>query len=183
MIEIFAKTWEFSGAAATKTVAKRANVGETVGMMWRRNKNQRNILLAMILAGVWMSGCGSSGAANQVVVNVSGTASRMLPTQTQTITATVTGATDVSSTFDCSYTTTPNPTTAVPSPKPSASAACDTAKIPAGDPDAGTPAVGTLTPVASTSTAVPSTATFVAPKDFPDQTKFPNVLVTITATS
>src|SRR6266436_4508090 len=141
MIEIFAKTWEFSGAAATKTVAKRANVGETVGMMWRRNKNERNILLAIILAGVWMSGCGSSGAANQVVVNVTGTASVMFPTQTQTITAAVTGATDVSSTFDCSYTTTPNPTTAVPSPKPS------------------------------------------APAVFPDQTKFPNVLVTITATS
>src|SRR6266436_2405704 len=126
MIEIFAKTWEFSGAAATKTVAKRANVGETVGMMWRRNKNERNILLAIILAGVWMSGCGSSGAANQVVVNVTGTASVMVPTQTQTITSSVTGATDVSSTFDCSYTTTPNPTTAVPSPKPSASAECST---------------------------------------------------------
>jgi len=68
--------------------------------------------LATILAGVWMSGCGSSGAANQVVVNVTGTASVMVPTQTQTIIATVTGATDVSSTFDCSYTTTPNPTTA-----------------------------------------------------------------------
>src|SRR6266403_1850684 len=178
MIEIFAKTWEFSGAAATKTVAKRANVGETVGMMWRRNKNERNILLAIILAGVWMSGCGSSGAANQVVVNVTGTASVMFPTQTQTITAAVTGATDVSSTFDCSYTTTPNPTTAVPSPKPSASAECSTATTASGD-----PAVGTLSNIVNTSTTVASTATFAAPAVFPDQTKFPNVLVTITATS
>jgi len=178
MIEIFAKTWEFSGAAATKTVAKRANVGETVGMMWRRNKNARNILLAMILAGVWMSGCGSSGAANQVVVTVSPPPFVMLPTQTQTITATVTGATDVSSAFDCSYTTTPNPTTAVPSPKPSAPAECSTAKTASGD-----PAVGTLSNIVNTSTTVASTATFTAPAVFPDQTKFPNVLVTITATS
>src|SRR5713226_8085069 len=147
-------------------------------MMWRRNKNERNILLAMILAGVWMSGCGSSGAANQVVVNVLGTASVMVPTQTQTITASVTGATDLSSTFDCSYTTTPNPTTAVPSPKPSASAECSTAKTAGGD-----AAVGTLSNIVNTSTTVASTATFTAPAVFPDQTKFPNVLVTITATS
>src|SRR5229473_4449124 len=143
-------------------------------MMWRRNKNDRNILLAMILASVWMSGCGSSGAANQVVVTVTGTASVMVPTQTQTITASVTGATDLSSTFDCSYTTTPNPTTAVPSPKPSASAECSSAA---------NNAVGTLSNIVNTSTTVASTATFTAPAVFPDQTKFPNVLVTITATS
>jgi DNA-binding beta-propeller fold protein YncE len=150
-------------------------------MMWQ--KSARNILLAMTFASLWVSGCGSGSSANKIIVTVTGTASVMVPTQTQTITSTVTGATDVSSTFACTYTTTPNPTTAVPNPKPSASAACDTAKIPTGDPDAGTPAVGTLTPVTSTSTTVASTATFLAPKDFPDQKAFPNVLVTITATS
>src|SRR5229473_2934646 len=128
-------------------------------MMWRRNKNERNILLAMILAGVWMSGCGSSGAANQVVVAVSPSQLVLFPTQTQTMTANVTGATDVSSTFDCSYTTTPNPTTAVPSPKPSASAECSTAKTASGD-----PAVGTLSNIVNTSTTVASTATFNADK-------------------
>jgi len=147
-------------------------------MMWRRNKNQRNILLAMILAGVGMSGCGSSGAANQVVVTVIPSQLVLVPTQTQTMTANVTGATDVSATFDCSFTTTPNPTTAVPSPKPSASAECSTAKTASGD-----PAVGTLSNIVNTSTTVASTATFTAPAVFPDQTKFPNVLVTITATS
>src|SRR5438034_1190247 len=81
-------------------------------MKW--HKNARNSLLAMVFAGLWIGGCGSSSTANQVVVTVTGTASVMVPTQTQTITSTVTGATDVSSTFDCSYTTTPNPTTAVP---------------------------------------------------------------------
>src|SRR5713101_7257971 len=140
-------------------------------MMW--HKSARSILLAMTLASVWVSGCGSSGKANQVVVAATGTVSVMIPTQTQTITATVTGATDVSATFDCSYTTTPNPTTATPSPKPSASAECSTQNG----------AVGTLSNVVNTSTTVASTATFTAPAVFPDQTKFPNVLVTITATS
>jgi DNA-binding beta-propeller fold protein YncE len=145
-------------------------------MKWR--KSARYILLAAAFAALWVSGCGSSSSANQVVVTVTGQFSIMVPTQTQTITANVSGATDVTSTLACTYTTTPNPTTAVPSPKPSASAACDSAKTTAGD-----PAVGTLTPIASTGTTTPSTATFTAPKVFPDQTKLPNVLVTITATS
>jgi len=152
-------------------------------MMW--HKSAKSILLAMTFAGFWMSGCGGSGSANQVIVTVTGTASIMLPTQTQTITASVTGATDVTSTFDCSYTTTPNPTTSVPNPKPSASASCASATVkdPTDPNGAMIPAVGTLTPIASTSTTVPSTATFTAPKFFPDQTKLPNVTVTITATS
>jgi len=145
-------------------------------MKW--HKSTRYILLTAAFAGLWVSGCGSSSSANQVVVSVTGQFSVMVPTQTQTITANVTGATDVTSTFACAYTTTPNPTTAVPSPKPSASADCNTAKTAGGD-----PAVGTLTPIANTVTTTPSTATFVAPAVFPDQTKLPNVIVTITATA
>ncbi len=137
-------------------------------MKW--HKNARNILLAMAFAGLWGSGCGSSGSANQVVVSVSGSFSVMVPTQSQTIVANVTGATDVSSTFACTYTTTPNPTTAVPSPTPSAAAAC-------------TSAVGVLSNIQNTSTTVASTATFTAPSVFPDQKTLPNVIVTITATS
>src|SRR5712664_2744351 len=145
-------------------------------MKW--HKSAKNFLLAMTFAGLWVSGCGSSGAANQVVVSVTGQFSVMVPTQTQTITSSVTGATDVSATFDCSYTTTPNPTTATPNPKPSNSLACDTAKTTGGD-----PAVGALSNIQNTSTTVASTATFTAPAVFPDQTKLPNVIVTITATS
>src|SRR5713226_9725518 len=137
-------------------------------MKW--HKNARSILLAMVFVGVWGSGCGSSGSANQVVVSVSGSFSVMVPTQSQTIVANVTGATDVSSTFACTYTTTPNPTTAVPSPRPSAAAAC-------------TSAVGVLSNIQNTSTTVASTATFTAPSVFPDQKTLPNVIVTITATS
>ena len=137
------------------------------------NKSARNILLATAFAGLGVSGCGSKSAANQVVVNVTGTVSVMVPTETQTITATVTGATDVSATFDCSYTTTPNPTTTTPSPKPSTSLECTTANG----------AVGVLSNIQNSSTTVSSTATFTAPAVFPDQTKLPNVTVTITATS
>jgi DNA-binding beta-propeller fold protein YncE len=150
------------------TLAKRAKVGETVGM--KRHKSARNILLAAAFAGLWVSGCGSSSTANQVVVSVTGTVSVMVPKQTQTITATVTGATDVSATFACTYTTTPNPTTAVPSPTPSAAVAC-------------TPAVGVLSDTPNTSTTVASSETFTAPSVFPDQKTLPNVIVTITATS
>src|SRR5437879_10756459 len=126
-------------------------------MKW--HKSVRNILSAMTFASLWVGGCGSSGTANQVVVTVTGAASVMVPTQSQTITATVTGATDVSATFDCTYTTTPNPTTAVPSPTPSAPLACDTAKTASGD-----PAVGALSNIQNTSTTVASTPTFTAPK-------------------
>ena len=137
-------------------------------MKW--HKSARNILLATALASLWGSGCGSSSTANQVLVSVTGQFSVMVPTQSQTITATVTGATDVSATFACAYTTTPNPTTAVPSPTPSAAVAC-------------TPAVGVLSNIKNTSTTVASTATFTAPSVFPDQKNLPNVIVTITATS
>jgi DNA-binding beta-propeller fold protein YncE len=137
-------------------------------MKW--HKSARNILLAAAFASLWGSGCGSSSTANQVLVSVTGQFSVMVPTQSQTIVATVTGATDVSATFACTYTTTPNPTTAVPSPTPSAAVAC-------------TPDVGVLSNIQNTSTTVASTATFTAPSVFPDQTKLPNVIVTITATS
>src|SRR5229473_472614 len=137
-------------------------------MKW--HKSAKYILLAMAFAGLWGSGCGSSSTANQVVVTVTGTTTVMVPTESQTIAATVTGATDVSATFACTYTTTPNPTTAVPSPTPSAAVAC-------------TSAVGVLSNIQNTSTTVASTATFTAPAVFPDQTKLPNVIVTITATS
>ena len=140
-------------------------------MKW--HKSARNILLATAFAGLWVCGCGSSSTANQVVVNVTGTASVMVPTQTQTITATVTGATDVSSTFDCSFTTTPNPTTTTPNPTPSPSQTCMSANG----------AVGEISNQQNTSTTVASTVTFTAPSVFPDQSKLPNVKVTITATS
>jgi hypothetical protein len=140
-------------------------------MKW--HKNAGNVLLAMAFAGLWVGGCSSSSAVNQVVVSITPSSDILVPTQMVTLTANVSGATDVSSAFDCSYTTTPNPTTATPTPKPSASAACSTQNG----------AVGTLSNIQNSSTTVPSTAVFTAPSVFPDQTKLPNVTVTITATS
>src|SRR5437899_2842434 len=167
----FRKGFAIQQDGASKTIAKHANVGDTVGMTWRKIRNLT--LLATALACLWLSACSSGNKANQVLVNVTGQFSVMLPTQSQTITALVSGATDVSSAFDCSYTTTPNPTTATPSPKPSASADCSSANG----------AVGVLSNIQNTSTTAASTATFTAPQTFPDQTKLPNVTVTITATA
>jgi DNA-binding beta-propeller fold protein YncE len=97
----------------------------------------------------------------------------LVVTQSITLTAVVTGATDVSSTFDCSFTTTPNATTADPNPKASTPAACTTAN---GD-------VGVLSNIQNTSTTANSTATYTAPTKFPDPAKYLNLQVIITATS
>src|SRR5260370_2691053 len=109
-------------------------VGETVGMKW--HKSLRIVLLAAAFASLWVSGCGSSSTANQVLVSVSGSFSVMVPTQSQTIIANVTGPTDVTATFACTYTTTPNPPTAVPNPPPSTSSASDPPNTPTAVPAA-----------------------------------------------
>jgi DNA-binding beta-propeller fold protein YncE len=131
------------------------------------------ILLATAVACLWIDGCSSNSSTNQVVVTITPGSGTLVITQSVTFTAIVTGASNLSATFDCTYTTTPNPTTAVPSPKPSAAASCTSAN---GD-------VGVLSNIDNTSTTVASTATFTAPKAFPDPTKYPNLLITITATS
>src|SRR6266581_4937148 len=172
MLMTFGKALLFSKTAQARTSQNAQMWGDTVGMTWRKIRNLT--LLATALACLWLSACSSSNKANQVLVSFTASlGSVMLPTQSQTITALVSGATDVSSAFDCSYTTTPNPTTATPSPKPSASADCSSANG----------AVGVLSNIQNTSTTAASTATFTAPQTFPDQTKLPNVTVTITATS
>jgi DNA-binding beta-propeller fold protein YncE len=132
-------------------------------------KISKSMLVAAAAACLWASAC-SKSAANQVVVTLSPGSGTLVVTQSVTFTAIITGATDVSATFACTYTTTPNPTTAVPNPKPSAATACTTD-------------TGVLSNTVNTSTTVASTTTFTAPKVFPDPTKFPNLLITITATS
>jgi len=132
----------------------------------------RNIAKSILLAAacLWASACGGGNKANQVVVTVSPGGGTLVVTQSVTLTAVVTGATDVSSTFDCSFTTTPNATTADPNPKASTPAACTTD-------------VGLLSNFQNTSTTANSTATYTAPTKFPDPAKFPNLQVIITATS
>ena len=86
-------------------------------MKWRNIS--KSILLAAAAACLWVSACGGGNQANQVVVQVSPAGGTLVVKQDVTLTAIVTGATDVSSTFDCSFTTTPNATTADPNPKAS----------------------------------------------------------------
>src|SRR6266404_1573190 len=140
-------------------------------MKWRNIS--KSILLAAAAACLWVSACGGGNQANQVVVQVSPAGGTLVVKQDVTLTAIVTGATDVSSTFDCSFTTTPNATTADPNPKASTPAACTTANG----------AVGVLGDIQNTSTTVNSTATYTAPAVFPDPVKFINLQVIITATA
>jgi DNA-binding beta-propeller fold protein YncE len=140
---------------------------EAVGMKLR--KISTSMMLATALACLWGNAC-SKAKPNQVLVSVSPPAAILVVNQSIPFTAIVTGATDVSATFACTFTTTPNPTTAVPNPKPSAATAC-------------TSDVGALSNQTNTSTTVPSTVTFTAPNKFPDPAKFPNLLITITATA
>jgi DNA-binding beta-propeller fold protein YncE len=139
-------------------------------MKWRNISE--SVLLVAAAACLWGSAC-SKSKANQVVVTVSPAGGTLVVTQSVTLTAIVTGATDVSSSFDCSFTTTPNATTADPNPKASTPAACTSANG----------AVGTLGSIQNTSTTANSTATYTAPTTFPDPTKYPNLQVIITATS
>ena len=137
-------------------------------MKWRNIPN--SIQLVAAAACLWASACGGGNKANQVVVTVSPGGGTLVVTQSVTLTAIVTGATDVSSTFDCSFTTTPNATTADPNPKASTPAACTTD-------------VGVLSNIQNTSTTANSTATYTAPAVFPDPVKFINLQVIITATA
>ena len=136
----------------------------------KRRNIAKSIPLVAAAACLWASACGGGNKANQVLVTVSPAGGTLVVTQSVTLTAIVTGATDVSSTFDCSFTTTPNATTADPNPKASTPAAC-------------TADVGVLSNIQNTSTTVNSTATYTAPAVFPDPVKFINLQVIITATS
>jgi DNA-binding beta-propeller fold protein YncE len=140
-------------------------------MKWRNIS--KSILLAAAVACLWVSACGGGNKANQVVVQVSPAGGTLVVKQEVTFTAIVTGATDVSSTFDCSFTTTPNATTADPNPKASTPAACTSVN---GD-------VGALGDIQNTSTTTSSTAKYTAPSKFPDPTKYINLQVIITATA
>jgi DNA-binding beta-propeller fold protein YncE len=140
--------------------AERASVGEIVGKNLRRKFRLAGIWLAA--AGLlWLNGC-SSGNANVVTVTLSQTNATVIVSQSLTLTATVNGATNLNVTWKCTFTTT---TITGTTSKTSAAAPCtsDTGNIPAN----------------STTTSV----TYTAPSKVPDPTTFPNLVVTITATS
>jgi hypothetical protein len=85
-------------------------------MSWRM---ARNSILAICVAGasLAMSGCGSSSA-NVVTVSVAPSQVTVIAGQVQSFTATVGGSTTTTvSTWPCTFSYTPSPTTAEPSPK------------------------------------------------------------------
>ncbi|HEV8074912.1 MAG TPA: hypothetical protein VGP66_03650, partial [Candidatus Acidoferrum sp.] len=85
-------------------------------MSWRTT---RNAILAVCAAGAVLaiSGCGSSSA-NVVTVTVTPSSVTVIAGQVQTFTAVVGGSTTTTVTnWPCTFSYTPNPTTAVPNPK------------------------------------------------------------------
>jgi DNA-binding beta-propeller fold protein YncE len=81
-------------------------------------------LAAMCL---WLAACSSSNNANVVVVTVSPPSATLVVNQSQTFLATVTGATDTSVTWTCTFTTSTTPTGST-TPVVSAAAPCTSAQ-------------------------------------------------------
>lgn len=132
------------------------NVGDTVRIKLRSITNF--LLLGIAGASLGLSGCGGgSTPTNVVVVRVSPTGGTLVVNQSFTATALVTGATDTSVTWTCTFTTqvTSGTTTTTSPPKP-----CDATTGQLSNPQA-------------------TTVTFTAPPTVPN----PPPTITITATS
>lgn len=117
------------------------------------------------LAALLFAGCGGgSSNANVVTVSVSPPTALVIVSQTLLLTATVSGSTntDISS-WTCQYTTATVDSSGKSTTSSSQNCTSDTGNIPAN----------------STNTTV----TFTAPTKVPDPTKFPGLLITITATA
>jgi len=125
--------------------------------------------LGVAIAGLWLTGCGGgNNTANTVTVSVqSSVGTTIIVGQSTTLTATVVGGTTSNTAVNwqpCQFTTTTvSGTTATPS-------------TPATCPTDGT--LGTLSNEETT-----GTATYTAPGKIPDQTKFPGLIIIITAQS
>ena len=114
---------------------------------------------AVVLVSVTDAGCGGGAKGNVVVVSVSPAGGTLVVNQAVTLTALVTGATDVSVVWSCTFTTTTTPT-GTTTPVTSAAAPC-------------TAADGVL------SNQQDTTVTFTAPATVPN----PPPTITVTATS
>jgi DNA-binding beta-propeller fold protein YncE len=133
-------------------------VGETVRI--KAAEILRVLCLGAATACVLLNGCGgSSSAGNVVVVTVSPSGGTLVVNQAVTLTATVTGATDTSVTWSCTFTTSTTPAGST-TPVVSAAAPC-------------TAAQGAL------SNQQVTTVTFTGPATVPN----PPPTITVTATS
>ena len=125
-------------------------------MKWGRSGKTWMCCLAAVIVGI--AGCKSGGSSNQVVVSVSPANSVVIVNQSESVTATVTGATDTSVTWKCTFTT---------------STTDSTGKTTTSTPAACTSSDGTL------SSTTDTTITYTAPA----LVQSPAHLITLTATS
>ncbi len=159
-----------SNTSANRRFAARDCVGEIVEMKVGRMSNFLGLCLA-VSGLLSLNGCGSSAVTGNVV-NVtlsSSVGNGIILGQSTTLTATVTGATNVNVNWPaedqpCQYTTT------------TVTGSTSTTSKPTQCPNDGT--FGTLTNIQTT-----GTATYTAPSVIPDQTKFPGLQIIFTAQS
>jgi DNA-binding beta-propeller fold protein YncE len=133
-------------------------LGEKVGIKFVNICKLAGLAFAAALC-VWLAGCSSSGNANVVVVTVSPSTDILVVNQSITLLAVVTGATDTSVVWTCTFTTSTTPA-GTTTPVVSAAAPCTTAQ-------------GVLSNNQTTS------VTYTAPATVPN----PPPTITITATS
>lgn len=79
-------------------------------------KLKTTAMLLVVSGAMWFAGC-SSSSPNQIVVTVSPSSALAVAGTVATFSATVTGSTNLNSSWTCSYSYLPAPTTAVPNPK------------------------------------------------------------------
>src|ERR1700736_117925 len=131
--------------------------GESVGIKLSYISKIAGLGFAAVF--VWLAGCSSGTTANVVVVTVSPQSATLVVNQSTNFFANVTGATDTSVTWTCTFTTSTTPAGST-TPVVSAAAACTSAQ-------------GVL------SNSQPTTVTYTAPATVPN----PPPTITITATS
>ena len=135
-------------------------------MMLRKLKT--TALLVAMSGSLWFAGCSSSGP-NQVAVTVTPASALAVAGTVTTFSATVTGSTNIDSSWTCSYSYTPVPTTTTPSPKAVTGTCTSGTSLNGGN-------VGTWTTNQST---VDNVLTYTAPT----LASFPNPIPTLTFTA
>jgi DNA-binding beta-propeller fold protein YncE len=127
-----------------------------------RNSYSRLIVSLATIFLLVFAGCGGSSNTNVVSVSVSPAAASIIVSQSVTLTAIVSGATNLNVTWACTYTTTTVDSTGKSTTAAEKPCTADTGNI---------------------SSSTDTTATFTAPGTVPDPTTFPLLQVIITATS
>jgi hypothetical protein len=136
-----------------------------------RSWKNRKWMAGAIAAASWafVGGCGSKSKANVITVTVtSNEGTNLIVGSSTTLTATVTGATNLGLTWETPQFTT---TTTDSSGKSTTS-----------NPQ-NIPTDGTLGALSNQTTTSPATATFTAPTQLPDQTKYPGLQIIVTVQS